>query len=60
MDMLERARYELELQGMFEPNEDGDEFDPSVAIAENVMELLQVVADQGHSGASADWLLFSI
>jgi len=48
MTLIEHAKHELELNGMFDKNADY-----GGALAESVMELIEVFSKQGHSGRSA-------
>ena len=47
-NLVDHARYELDLAGLGD-----DDADYGGALATAVMELIQMFADQGHSGASA-------
>lgn len=56
MTLIEHARHELELNGLFDKKSDtrvmsGSDYDG--ALAEAVMELIEVFSKQGHSGHSA-------
>lgn len=51
MSLIEHAKHELELSGIFDKDADY-----GGALAESVMELIEVFSKQGHSGFSADMI----
>lgn len=52
MSLLESAKYELELAGLFDKDSDYNGM-----IGDSVMELLEVFCKQGHSGFSAKMVI---
>jgi len=57
-NLVDHARRELELAGMFDYDGKGDTFDAyNKMMAEAVLALVEVFAEQGHSGMSAGMVL---
>jgi len=55
MNLLDKAKYELDLIGL---KEDGDEFD--VRMREHLLKMVEVFCLEGHSGASASYAIHTL